>query len=412
MEKCLVCDETVSEGWSFCPYCGSNLDSEPYLEDRIDKIRYMWERQEGGRFIYEHFPAVKSVGITPYKKIKPFRTTLGDYTHILLSDLRDLSFPYLNSNHVTELYKIGKLMGYYSACEAFNSLRLNEIIKLLNKPGLSWNIFNNKLLVKAHRDGWSKQYEGIIDLVGIDKRGKQMEYTLKESPFSVLESNKPLCFIDIGILCGNVEAVSSGFWDGFESKCQCVGDDCCHIKLEFHEGEQEPSLEKLGKEELGDILEQLTTMIVNRDRNLRETMGDYVHISGEQCFNYLLTSLSPGHRILSKHAGRISGERIAEKANVEGLDIAFSYLGELFLYLKAGILDKPERRGDRYFIEMSESVYAAGVDNIHTELCIFLAGLIEGVLNKATDKKWYVDEICCIASGYSKCKFMCKPLTR
>ena len=125
-----------------------------------------------------------------------------------------------------------------------------------------------------------------------------------------------------------------------------------------------------------------------------------------------------GKKLLRNYKGAFSKDfaknkkAIAEKAEIKGTENAFDYLQDLFLYLKAGILEEPERRGDRIFLEMSESVYAAGVDNIHTELCIFLAGLIEGVLNKASGKKWYVDEIQCIASGYSKCKFMCKPLDR
>ena len=61
---------------------------------------------------------------------------------------------------------------------------------------------------------------------------------------------------------------------------------------------------------------------------------------------------------------------------------------------------------------MSESVYASEVKNVHSNLCVYLGGLIEGVLNKVTGRKWLVDEIQCMASGYGKCKFICKPMER
>ena len=152
--------------------------------------------------------------------------------------------------------------------------------------------------------------------------------------------------------------------------------------------------------------------IIRKNTEKRKELEDNIVIIVGQMINYYLITLSHGHAVYSKHSGVICGERIAEKAKVDEIEDAFNYLKDLFLYLKAGILEEPGKKGDRIFIEMTESVYASGVDNIHTNLCIFLAGLMEGVLNKSTEKKWSVDEIQCIASGYSKCKFMAKPIQK
>ena len=140
-------------------------------------------------------------------------------------------------------------------------------------------------------------------------------------------------------------------------------------------------------------------------------LGDYAHIAVDQALNYILLSTSPGHNILSKHSCVLCGERIADKAGLEGHDAAFTYARDLFSYLKTGILHEPEDQGDRILLRMDESVYASGVSNIHMKLDVFLAGIIEGMLNPATGEKWRVDETKCLANGDEYCEFTCKRLS-
>lgn len=148
---------------------------------------------------------------------------------------------------------------------------------------------------------------------------------------------------------------------------------------------------------------------MDRLRIRPEELGDFFYIIVDQVLNYYLVSLSPGHKIMSKYTGRICGERIAEEADIHGIKDSLTYLSDLFLYLKAGIL-KPEQASDRIVIKMQESVYASGVDNLSMELYTFLEGIIEGILNVATGEKWDVSERKCIASGFSECEFHCKTM--
>ena len=61
-------------------------------------------------------------------------------------------------------------------------------------------------------------------------------------------------------------------------------------------------------------------------------------------------------------------------------------------------------------MRMDESLYASGVSNIHMKLDVFLAGIIEGILNQATDEKWRVDEIKCLANGDDYCEFAARKM--
>ncbi len=133
------------------------------------------------------------------------------------------------------------------------------------------------------------------------------------------------------------------------------------------------------KDDLDRILDKIVDYIIKKKEVKRKNMSEYKYFACVQPTNYFLVSLSPGHGIISKYSGRICGERIAEKANIHGLDNAIDYSRDLFLYLKVGILEEPQKVLERIFIEMSESVYASGVKNIHNELCIYLAGLISGL---------------------------------
>jgi len=408
MPKCPVCEEKVQKNWVFCPMCGVRLDSDVESgESRLDRLKYLWEREEGGRFIYSNFSLVKNAGVFPYVKVEPVRPELGDFGHINLYNLHICSLLYLNPSFTYEFYRIGKLMGYYSADEALKTMKLGKFVNVLNKTGLFWRIFQSKSVQKVHRDGWRGHKAADVRTTKVDKRGKRVKYVIKEGYTSSVNAPKPFCFGIVGVLCGHAEALFDGFWDGFETKCQCVGDPYCEVEIYLHESEEEPRIHMFSRDESNSILDGIIADTVNRDIIHRKEFGDFVHISTDQCINYLLLSLSPGHAILSKYAGKICGERIAKKAEIQGLENALGYLEGLFLYLKAGIL-RSGIKPDRVIVKMRESVYASGVNNIHMNLCIFLAGIIEGALNEATEKKWDVNEMKCIASGFSECEFWCK----
>ncbi|MBN2013720.1 MAG: hypothetical protein JW778_00930 [Candidatus Altiarchaeota archaeon] len=346
----------------------------------------------------------------PYKKVESIRSVLGDFAHIYFHGLYELSLLYVVPAFAAEFYKIGKFIGYYSAYEAIETLRLEKLVNALSKTALFWEIFQNSKVQAAQKRGWRAVGAAVIDLTEIDKEKRMLKYVMDYSVESIFHNtSKPTCFLACGILCGNVESLFGDFCDGIETKCRSTGDLQCEIEAYLHEREEKPKIIPLTRDEADTLLNELIGYVINKRILDRKELGDSVHIISPQCQNYLLLSISPGHAVLSRYAGRVCGERIARESELQGLENALEYLEDLFLHLKAGIL-QCEKRQDRLIIRMRESVYASGVNNIHMNLCIFLAGIMEGILNEVTDKKWDVNEIKCIASGFSECEFWCKTI--
>ena len=382
IKQCPVCKEKIrSRRYLFCPICGFRLDYKASKgEQELDKIKYLWEREEGGRFLYKNFKSVQNIGVMLYKNTKLIRMNLGDFAHIYLLNLRHFSFLYQVPDFTQELYKIGKLIGYYSAYESIKIKRLWRIFGILTRTAFFCKILENKRIQNISKEGWQRTGAANINLIEIDKKRKIVRYSLEDSFESIFENiSKPTCIVETGILCGFLEALSNHFCGGFETKCRSTGNPNCEVEIHLHEKEIEPNLPQLTKDDLDRILDKIVDYIIKKKEVKRKNMSEYKYFACVQPTNYFLVSLSPGHGIISKYSGRICGERIAEKANIHGLDNAIDYSRDLFLYLKVGILEEPQKVLERIFIEMSESVYASGVKNIHNELCIYLAGLISGL---------------------------------
>jgi len=91
MSKCSVCDSRIRKGWEFCPHCGINLNSTKDIGGySIDRRRYLWEKEEGGKFIYSNFKAVRNMG--SLHETMPIRKELGDFAHMDFNQLRITSF--------------------------------------------------------------------------------------------------------------------------------------------------------------------------------------------------------------------------------------------------------------------------------------------------------------------------------
>ncbi len=106
--------------------------------------------------------------------------------------------------------------------------------------------------------------------------------------------------------------------------------------------------------------------------------------------NYTL-SLSQGHIVLSKWAGKKLGERVVQKAEKNSLSEALNLLKDSFPKLKIGILNY-ELDPQRIIIKLEETVFSAGVKNPEMELEAFLEGTINGCLSEATNVDWIVKE--------------------
>jgi len=160
----------------FCPICGFRLDYKASKgEQELDKIKYLWEREEGGRFLYKNFKSVQNIGVMLYKNTKLIRMNLGDFAHIYLLNLRHFSFLYQVPDFTQELYKIGKLIGYYSAYEAIKIKRLWRIFGILTRTAFFCKILENKRIQNISKEGWQRTGAANINLIEIDKKEKDGE---------------------------------------------------------------------------------------------------------------------------------------------------------------------------------------------------------------------------------------------
>jgi len=407
--ECPTCGEKIQTKWKYCPECGiclvGGLDSfSP------DRMRYLLSQDREGRFIHENFTAIQHAGIMQWKEVEPIRSRLGDFAHLSLLNFRVFSLLLQQPKSIHDIYNIGKFIGRCSIAEAINTLGTGKLINSMIRTGLFWRIFSVKEIQKNFVDGWVNFKAGFLNVSSVDKNNKGVVFTLSEGMFSISRSNKKLDFLASGIVAGHADGLFSGNWEAYEKSCECAGDQECVIEIKLHqEDERDFTLPALEKKDIEPIIEGLVETVVGRNQTHRKKLGDYIHTGIDQTVNYYLVSPTPGHAILSKHSGVVVGEKISNKAGLRGEDAAFEYAKNLFGYLKAGILHEPETRGDgAILLKMDESVYASGVNNIHMKLDVFLAGIIEGLLKKATGEKWSVEEVKCLANGDDYCEFKCK----
>jgi len=410
--KCSNCEQRIQKTWNFCPQCGIKLNvTEDIRAYPFKGTKYLEERQEYYDLIFNNFKILRNLGDVLYRKAEPVRPKLNDVGHITILNLRKFSFPYLSPEHGYALYKIGKIIGHYLVNAGIrNDSRVGKLIDKLSKAEKPWGIFENKTLQKKCEESWIKLGIGLIKLDEINREEGKLKYILKECSSSKIHSAKSPCFMETGILSGMAEALFGKFWDGIEHKCRFLGDPYSEIEIYLHDREKEPMIELLTKDESNSILNEIVGLTIDRSEIRSDKIGDFFYIAIDQAMNYLLVALSPGHAILSKHCGKICGERISREAELKGINDTLNYLRDLFLYSGVGII-QVEERIDRIIIKMDESIYASGVENTHMNLCISLAGFIEGVLNEATDQKWDVTETKCIANGHPNCEFQCKLIT-
>lgn len=409
MPKCPACSQQAQNEWKFCPECGMRLDLDS-VEYPLENITYLWERQERGKFLYDNFLSVKNCGIKPFKAVETTRKELDDFAQVYTHNLYELSLLYLAPALAADFYKIGKIIGYYTAYGALKTTGLEKAVDAIRKTNLFMKLFKISKIPEAQKYGWPGTGYAIIDKVDVDEEQKTITYWHRYTAESVCQSSKKsTCFVELGVVCGHAESVFGGFSDGTEKECVSQGNKRCVFEVHLHPNEEEPNLNQLTRDEASALLDELITKITEKKPIDRGKLGEDIYLVCPQAENYLINTLSAGHSIMSKYAGRICGERIAEKASLNGLAPALAYLEDIFRYLKAGILQS-EKKEDRIILRMKESMYASGVNNIHQNLCVFLAGITEGALNKATGQRWDVSEMKCLASGFPECEFWAKRL--
>lgn len=390
-------------------------ESKP-VDYKLGKVDYLMGRTREGKILYSNFQAMKNVGVSPYIKTKPVRPKLGDYEHLSFMALWLFSILSLSPSFAYEFYRLGKIIGYCTADGALRSLKLRSIVDVLNKRNLFWKVMQDEHIKDALRKGWEADAGISLDLLEMDKKNKKMKYAMKDNSCRVIKTlidrygheyfDKPGNLIEIGILCGQMDALLGSFWNAYESTCCVKGDEVCTIELYRHDKEETPRISVLSKQDHERLLDICIALITSQDKGLDRDSGDLGIISMSQALNYLLLSKSKGHRVLSKWSGRKVGKKVAKKAGLSDPVGTLDYLSQMFLDLKTCIMSN-EIEPEKITVRLEECVYSAGVENIGMKLCAFMAGIVKGALFEATGVQWLVKETKCVANGDEVCTLVC-----
>jgi predicted hydrocarbon binding protein len=406
IHKCKTCKAPLQKDWDYCPKCGGKIREEN-IEIKIDKIKYLVERQKCGDIIYDNFKSVTEVSKYHAKKQEIIRKKTGDFVNINFGLLRIISLLCQKPDYINEFFKVGKLIGYFATINGLKVMGKTEYLGQYYKSDSFWNFVNDSKFQAAHMKEWYLMKEGVLEFVSADRDENIIRYNFKEGPMSILKFNKSLCFFEVATECGVAEALSNIYWTGRETKCQCKGDEHCEFEIIIEKQYREPNLEEFSKNELENLLNQCIDNIILKDKIVRRLTNN-VHLMDDQVINYLLMSPSIGHHILSKFSGNFVGQKIMQKMQIIEQEKVIEFLTDLFENMKVGLLSIESRTTNKIELRMDESAYSSGVKNINMKLDIFIAGMIEGVLKQATNQPWQVEETKCIANGDTFCEFICK----
>lgn len=406
MTNCKICQNRIDKTWDYCPKCGQKTKEETF-EIKVDKIKYLVERQKGGDTVYKNFEKTIKLATTVNRPSQSdlIREKLGNFVNLNFGNLRLFSLLHQKPDYINEFFKVGKLLGYFISIEELKEMGKTEYIGLHYDSDVFWNFIGNDNK-RWQELGWTWGKEGFLQFAEADKKKGIIRYHLRESPVSVLRFNRPLCFFELATECGVAEASSNAYWTGRETKCECKGDEYCEFEIILEREYSEPHINEFSKKELDDLLNQCVDNVVFK-KVKRKKLGDTIVITDDQIINYMLVSPSPGHNILSKYSGSIVGGKITEKKNINDLDNVVDYFIELFEYMRVGLIQVESKTDDMIKLRMDESAYSSGVKNINRKLDAFIAGIIEGALKQATGQKWLVEETECLANGNDHCEFAC-----
>lgn len=103
-----------------------------------DKILYLIKKERGGEILYKNFKSVYFEN--------NIREKIGDFDSLLFSNLHNLSIIYSYPMAIYEIYRTGKLLGYYSILEIEKNLS-SEIIK----NSTVWEILKSKEIIEKQK---------------------------------------------------------------------------------------------------------------------------------------------------------------------------------------------------------------------------------------------------------------------
>lgn len=402
--NCPICENQTESKWVYCPSCGIKINDFNIDEGySIKRIQDEWEAKDGQEF-HKKFKSLQHLGTAPYKKTKPTREKMGDFVGIHFSNMALVSLLYTQPQLQEQIEGIYRLMGYYSANTGLKTIKLSKFVETLSKIGLTEKILNDKRVNNALLEGWEKSHEAILKVDNIDEKGI-ISVIVEEDSTDHLPYPKLKNIVDLNILLGNFEAIlGRKLW----IEEQKANGQKRYVIHRDKDNSKKQKTKPLKKEEYEKVLEHIIEKIIKNEPSGRTRLKDLVHISGEQSATYFILKSSEGHRIVEKYAGMTCGKKFIEKTGAETEAHALELIQKIFQQQLIGELRIKLKTAEKISLELTESVYSSGVDNIGLPLDTFLVGIIEGALTQATGKRYIAKETKCQAMGHSHCEIAVK----
>jgi predicted hydrocarbon binding protein len=397
--KCSICNHKTPSAWNFCPECGSNLKG---ITDTFkDANTYLSFRDSNMNIISENFYGLNAFAVIPKIKKQTIRKTIGDNININFLQLQITGLLSYTPNLAEDIFKITRLLGYYSICSHIKNTGGKQFLWFVKKQEKEvWRIPTNRKIIDLMEKIWKNNKIGIIKRVEVV--GQSIIYDIEEVSCTTKSLNSKNCTLTAS-LCGVAEALTGMLWSG--KIINCAHRNCETCKVKIYPRDEKFITEKLGKKEVEEEKKNVIHGVVyNEQRWPRKILGEESHIIMPQILNYIILQSTSGHQAIYKYSAIKIGEEIGKEKPAKTLKEAIDVINELFTKLKIGTIKIKEQNQKRTTITLHESALSSGIKKIDKKLDEYPAGIIQGYLNQTQEKKYRVEETKCQAMGYPHCE--------
>lgn len=161
---------------------------------------------------------------------------------------------------------------------------------------------------------------------------------------------------------------------------------------------------------------KLMDYIITNTKDSREHMGDTVPVLIYRLFQFSIKDT------LNENFGKEKADEIFRKAGYQAASFICDNLVDCsldeksflkviqttFESLKIGVMRVESFSDDEIVFTVAEDIDCSGLPVLGQTICVYDEGLIEGVLEKYYNKKYFVREIDCWATGGRVCRFKAK----
>lgn len=371
--------------------------------------------------------------VNSFTKRTYLREHIGDYVHLSIIQMINISILSLDHLAKTMVFEAGKNVGKYGPGQMFLYTLNTEIHKYYK---ISLEKF--KQIMIALESYYSNPPEIPIlavdsaELVSVTRDEAILRLYGSSLATGVPEVGEPLCDYIAGEIAGLVEVMLGKYVDVEETHCFGLGDKYCEFKITLYDTEvikeifQEKDKTEVStrrKKFLSILTQILTThhdsLFMNKILRKR---GDYVHISLLQQIISALKETDEFTAMLLYSAGFEFGkmsqkESLSREIWKNNFSLPLTFEDATATVAKAfefptDVLRRQNSFADHKIIDeetaeitLHECCYSSGFENRGKTYCDYSAGFIAGRLSLIYNQPLIVEETKCHGNGHQYCTF-------